>query len=87
MHRNPGCPGGCGHASPHRREIRQNLVDGFVDRLLRMFDIGCKYNRGSPGAGFTPLSPLYWPILILTLLGYMSLTQVAKEWLLRKQWI
>ncbi|MGA2716676.1 MAG: magnesium-translocating P-type ATPase, partial [Bryobacteraceae bacterium] len=30
---------------------------------------------------------LYWPILALTLLAYMSLTQVIKVWLLRKKWI
>ena len=30
---------------------------------------------------------MYWPILVLTLLGYMSLTQVTIVWLLRKKWI
>jgi Mg2+-importing ATPase len=37
--------------------------------------------------GFTALPPLYWPILLLTLLGYMALTQAIKMWLLRKHWI
>jgi Mg2+-importing ATPase len=37
--------------------------------------------------GFTALPPLYWPILLLTLLGYMALTQVIKMWLLHKHWI
>jgi Mg2+-importing ATPase len=37
--------------------------------------------------GFTPLPALYWPLLALTLLGYMLLTQVVKQWLLRKRWI
>jgi hypothetical protein len=37
--------------------------------------------------GFTHLPPLYWPILLLTLLGYMALTQIIKVGLLRKQWI
>jgi Mg2+-importing ATPase len=36
---------------------------------------------------FTPLPTLYWPFLILTLLGYMLLTQFVKQWLLRKRWI
>jgi Mg2+-importing ATPase len=36
---------------------------------------------------FTPLPTLYWPFLILTLLGYMLLTQVVKQWLLRKRWV
>jgi hypothetical protein len=30
---------------------------------------------------------MYWPILVLTLLGYMGLTQIIKVWLLRKHWI
>jgi Mg2+-importing ATPase len=33
------------------------------------------------------LPGLYWPILLLTLLSYMALTQVIKVWLLRKKWI
>ena len=37
--------------------------------------------------GFAPLPGLYWPILLLTLLGYMGLAQITKEWLLRKKWI
>jgi hypothetical protein len=30
---------------------------------------------------------MYWPILLLTLLGYVGLTQIIKVWLLRRQWI
>jgi len=30
---------------------------------------------------------MYWPILMLTLLSYMTLTQIIKAWLLRKKWI
>ena len=37
--------------------------------------------------GFTQLPPLYWPILLVTLLVYMVLTQAIKVWLLRKHWI
>jgi Mg2+-importing ATPase len=37
--------------------------------------------------GFTHLPRLYWPILMLTLLGYVGLTQIIKVWLFRKQWI
>jgi P-type Mg2+ transporter len=37
--------------------------------------------------GFTDLPPGYWFILLLTLLGYMGLTQIVKLWLLRKHWI
>jgi Mg2+-importing ATPase len=37
--------------------------------------------------GFSPLPPLYWPLVAATLIGYMALTQVVKMWLLRKRWI
>lgn len=37
--------------------------------------------------GFTRLPGLYWPILLLTLLAYVGLTQIAKVWLLKRKWI
>ena len=37
--------------------------------------------------GFSPLPLLYWPLLALTLVGYVVLTQVAKMVLLRRGWI
>ncbi|MGC2578592.1 MAG: HAD-IC family P-type ATPase, partial [Terrimicrobiaceae bacterium] len=37
--------------------------------------------------GFTQLPLLYWPILFLTVLCYVVLTQVVKMWLIRKAWI
>jgi Mg2+-importing ATPase len=37
--------------------------------------------------GFTALPYLYWPLLTLTLLAYVVLTQVVKSWLLRRRWI
>ncbi len=36
--------------------------------------------------GFTH-PPLFWPILMLTLLAYMHLTQITTRWLLQKHWI
>ena len=45
------------------------------------------YSPLASALGFTHLPPLYWPILMLTLLCYMGLTQITKVWLLRKQWI
>ncbi|HEV2947908.1 MAG TPA: magnesium-translocating P-type ATPase [Gemmataceae bacterium] len=41
----------------------------------------------APSLGFTELPPLYWPILVLTLLSYVAVTQVVKTWLSRKGWI
>lgn len=40
-----------------------------------------------PFLGFTALPPLYWPLLALTLLCYMLLTQAVKTWLIRRNWI
>jgi Mg2+-importing ATPase len=37
--------------------------------------------------GFEQLPSLYWPLLALTLLCYMILTQGVKTFLLRKRWI
>ena len=37
--------------------------------------------------GFVPLPPLFWPLLLLTLVCYVALTQVVKVWLLKKSWI
>ncbi|WP_031500011.1 magnesium-translocating P-type ATPase [Bryobacter aggregatus] len=45
------------------------------------------YSPLASSLGFTPLPLLYWPILLLTLLAYMGLTQMVKVWLLRKRWI
>ncbi len=45
------------------------------------------YSPVASSLGFTHLPLLYWPILLLTLLAYMGLTQIIKLWLLRKKWI
>jgi Mg2+-importing ATPase len=37
--------------------------------------------------GFTDLPLLYWPILLLTLLCYVLLTQTVKAILIKKMWI
>ena len=45
------------------------------------------YSPLASSLGFTHLPRMYWPILMLTLLAYMGLTQIVKMWLLRKNWI
>jgi len=37
--------------------------------------------------GFVPLPWQFWPLLFLTLLCYVGLTQVIKMWLVRKSWV
>jgi Mg2+-importing ATPase len=51
------------------------------------FGMWVPYSPLASPLGFSQLPLLYWPILMLTLLAYMSLTQVTKVWLLRKNWI
>jgi len=36
---------------------------------------------------FTPLPSLYWPLIALTLISYICLTQFVKQWLLKRAWI
>ena len=37
--------------------------------------------------GFVPLPWRFWPLLALTLVCYVGLTQVIKSWMVRKNWI
>jgi Mg2+-importing ATPase len=37
--------------------------------------------------GFVPLPWEFWPLLLLTLVCYVGLTQIVKTWLLRNKWI
>ncbi len=45
------------------------------------------YSPMASSLGFAHLPHLYWPILLLTLVAYICLTQLLKVWLLRKKWI
>ena len=45
------------------------------------------YSPLAPALGFTALPPLYWPILLATLLCYVVLTQGVKMWLIRRAWL
>jgi Mg2+-importing ATPase len=37
--------------------------------------------------GFVPLPWQFWPLLVVTLICYVGLTQLIKAWMLRKRWI
>ncbi len=54
---------------------------------IMVFGLWLPYSPLGPSLGLTHLPQMYWPILMLTLLAYVSLTQVIKVWLLRKNWI
>jgi P-type Mg2+ transporter len=54
---------------------------------IMAFGIWLPYSPMAFALGFVRLPGMYWPILLVTLLGYMALTQVIKVFLLRKHWI
>jgi len=54
---------------------------------IMAFGMWLPYSPVASALGFTHLPGLYWPILLLTLIAYVGLTQITKVWLLRRQWI
>jgi Mg2+-importing ATPase len=54
---------------------------------IMAFGVWLPYSPLAAPLGLTALPPLYWLILLATLLGYMTLTQGVKSWLLRRRWI
>lgn len=77
--------------------IRTNKIPFFQSRpswpvivttaIIMMVGLYLPYSPVAASLGFTALPTLYWPLLMLTLLCYMLLTQGVKVWLLRKNWI
>jgi len=55
--------------------------------LIVVIGAGLSLSRAGSYLGFTELPGLYWPLLALTLVCYLALTQAAKMWLLRRRWI
>jgi Mg2+-importing ATPase len=55
--------------------------------LVMLAGMWLPYSPLGPALGFTHLPPLYWPLLLATLLGYVVLTQVVKSRLLRRDWL
>jgi Mg2+-importing ATPase len=54
---------------------------------IMAFGMWLPYSLLAPPLGLVQLPRLYWPILLLTLLSYVILTQLIKVRLLRKKWI
>jgi Mg2+-importing ATPase len=54
---------------------------------IMAFGIWLPHSPMASALGFAQLPGLYWPILMLTLVGYMGLMQLIKVGLLRKHWI
>ncbi len=68
-------------------QSRASLALTATTACIMALGVWLPYSPVASSLGFTHLPPLYWPILVLTLLGYMVLTQLIKVWLLRKHWI
>jgi Mg2+-importing ATPase len=49
--------------------------------------VGIPFSPLGPYLGFSRLPLLYWPLLVLTLVCYVLLTQGVKSVLLRRGWI
>ena len=77
--------------------IRTNLIPFVQSRaswqltmttlLIMAFGAYLPYSPLASTLGFVPLPPLFWAILLVTLLCYVALTQVIKAWLNRKGWV
>ena len=59
----------------------------LTSTIIMMIGLWLPHSPLAPSLGFTELPALYWPILLLTLLCYIGLTQTVKTILLRRNWI
>ena len=74
--------------------IRTNRIPFFQSRaswplmmttaVIMVVGVWLPHSPLGPVLGFVPLPLLYWPLLLLTLTGYVLLTQVVKTWLARR---
>jgi Mg2+-importing ATPase len=77
--------------------IRTNLIPFIQSRaswqltmttvIIMALGAYLPYSPLATSLGFVPLPPLYWTLLLLTLICYVGLTQVIKTWLIRKTWV
>jgi Mg2+-importing ATPase len=58
-----------------------------MSAVIMAIGIALPYTPLGDYLGFTPLPLLYWPLLALSLFGYVVLTQAVKMWLVRRKWI
>ena len=58
-----------------------------MSSIITVIGIAIPFSLPGEYLGFTPLPLLFWPLLALTLVCYVVVTQLVKMWLLRKCWI
>jgi Mg2+-importing ATPase len=54
---------------------------------IMALDVWLPYSPLASSLGLVSLPSMYWPILVLTLFGYVAATQMIKVWMLEKKWI
>ncbi len=59
----------------------------FTGLFIMAVGAALPYTPMATWLGFEPLPLAYWPILAVTLVCYVTLTQIVKTYLLRKKWI
>jgi Mg2+-importing ATPase len=77
--------------------IRTNLLPFVQSRaswqltlttvLIMAFGAWLPFSPVAGALGFVPLPSLFWPLLALTLICYVGLTQLIKTWMVRKNWV
>ena len=68
-------------------QSRASLPLVITSSLIMICGVMLPYSPFAGSLGLTGLPELYWPLLLLTLLCYVSLTQLIKVVLLRRAWI
>jgi Mg2+-importing ATPase len=68
-------------------QSRASLPLTLTTLVIMIIGVWLPYSPLASALGLTHLPHMYWPILLLTLLSYMGLTQIIKVWLLRRHWI
>jgi Mg2+-importing ATPase len=68
-------------------QSRSSLPLVFTSVIVMAFGAWLPYSPFAGALGFVELPALYWPILLLTLIGYIILTQGVKMRLLKRGWI
>jgi len=68
-------------------QSRASLPLTMTTLLIMAVGVWLPFSPLAEFLGFTHLPPLYWPLLLATLLCYGLLTIVIKTWLARRAWI
>ena len=75
-------------------QLADKYEKAMLTRWVKIFEIvimivgaSLPYTPLAPYLGFVPLPWQFWPILGVTLVCYLLLTQLIKHWMVKKNWI